>query len=105
MESTGRHTDKRITEHRKDVRLAQTDSSAMAEHVWKMGHSPNWDEVTCVDNDQHWFTRRIKEAIQIRLHPSNFNRDSSIEIPGMWAHTVKQHAARMGAPANGHTPP
>ena len=28
--------------------------------------------------DPHWYTRRIKEAIHIRLHPNNINRDSEI---------------------------
>ena len=29
----------------------------------------------------HWYSRRVKKAIHIRLHPNNINRDSGIEIP------------------------
>ena len=28
--------------------------------------------------------RRVKEAVHIRLHPNNINRDSGIEIPEVW---------------------
>ena len=101
---TGRSIGEWVKEHCRDIRLARTDGLAVAEHVWKMGHSPNWDEVTCVDHDQYWFTRRIKEAIQTRLHPSNFNRDNGIEIPEAWDRMVKRHAAHVRATANGHPP-
>ena len=34
---------------------------------------------------------RVKEAIHIRLHPNNINRDSGIEIPEAWIPTIKKH--------------
>nr|XP_054775326.1 DNA topoisomerase 1-like [Lytechinus pictus] len=34
-----------MKEHRRDVRLRRTDSSAVAEHAWDSDHPPNWDEV------------------------------------------------------------
>ena len=46
----------------------------------KTGHYPLWDEAP-IDRDSHWYTRMVKEAIPIRLHPNNINRDSGIEIP------------------------
>ncbi|KAL9979688.1 hypothetical protein ACROYT_G017388 [Oculina patagonica] len=36
----------------------------------------------------------VKEAIQIRLHPNNINRDSGIEIPEAWMPTIKKHNTR-----------
>ena len=44
-----------------------------------------------IDRDPHWHTRRVKEAIRIRLHPDNINRDSRIEIPEAWMPTIKKH--------------
>ena len=38
--------------------------------------------------------RRVKEAIHIRLHPNNINRDSGIEIPEAWMPTIKKHNNR-----------
>ena len=36
----------------------------------------------------------VKEAIHIRLHPNNINRDSRIEIPEAWMPTIKKHNNR-----------
>ena len=46
------------------------------------------NEVKFIDRDPHYYTRRVKEAIQIRLHPDNINRDSGIEIPEAWMPTI-----------------
>ena len=43
----------------------------------------------------HWYTRRVKEAIHIRLHPNNTNRDGGINIPEAWIPTIKQHNNRF----------
>ena len=53
-----------------------------------------WNEVKFNDRDPHWYTRRVKEAIHIRLHPNNINRDNGIDIPEAWILTVKQHNRR-----------
>ena len=53
-----------------------------------------WDEVKFIDRDPHWYTRRVKEAIHIRLHPNNINRDSGIEISEAWMPTIKKHNKR-----------
>ena len=37
---------------------------------------------------------KVKEAIHIRLHPDNINRDSGIEIPGAWMPTIKKYNNR-----------
>ena len=53
-----------------------------------------WDEVKFVDRDPHWYTRMVKEAIHIRLHPDNINWDSGNEIPEAWMPTMKKHNNR-----------
>ena len=35
-----------------------------------------------------------KEAIQIRLHSHNINRDNGIEIPEAWMPTIRKHNSR-----------
>ena len=47
-----------------------------------------------IDRDPCYYTRRVKEAIHIRLHPSNINRDSGIEIPEAWMPMIKKHNNR-----------
>ena len=51
-----------------------------SEHANNTGHNPLWNEVKFIDRDPHWYTRRVKEVIHLRLHPNNVNRDSVIEI-------------------------
>ena len=80
----------RIKEHDRDIRLVRTQTSAVYEHTHETGQYPIWNEVKFIDRD-HWYTRRVKEAIHIRLHPNNINRDSGIEIPEAWMPTIKKH--------------
>ena len=88
---TGKSMHERIKEHDRDIRLARTQTSAVSEHAHKTGHYPLWNEVKFIDRDPHMYTRRVKEAIHIRLHPDNINRDSGIEIPEAWMPTIKKH--------------
>ena len=78
---TGRCVHERIREHDRDIRLSRTQASAVSEHANKTGHYLLWDEVKFTYRDSHWYYRRVKEAVHIRLHPNNINRDSGIEIP------------------------
>ena len=91
---TGRAMQDRIKEHDRDIRLARTQTSAVSEHANETGHLPVWKEVKFIDRDPHWYTRRVREAIHVRLHPNNTNRDSGIEIPEAWILTNKKHNSR-----------
>ena len=44
--------------------------------------------------DPYYYTRRVKEAIHISLHPNNINRVSGIEILEAWMPTIKKHNNR-----------
>ena len=66
----------RIKEHDREIRLSHTQTSTVSEHANETGHLLVWKEVKFVDRDPHWYTRSVKEAIHIRLHPNNINRDS-----------------------------
>ncbi len=84
-----------IKEHDGDIRLALTQTSAVSEHANETGHIPLWNQVKFIDRDTQWYTHcRVKEAIQIRLHPNNIRRDSGIEIPEAWVATIKKHNSR-----------
>ena len=89
---SGRCTHEWIKEKDKDIRLSWTQKTlAVSEHANKTRCYPLWDEVKFIDQDHHWYSRQVKEAIHIRLHPKNINRDSGIEIPEAWMATVRQH--------------
>ena len=78
----------RIKEH--DMQFAGTQTSGVSEHANETGHIPIWSKIKFIDRDPYWYTRRVKEAIHIRLHPNNINRDSGIDIPEAWIPTIKQ---------------
>ena len=86
----------RIKEHDRDIRLAHTQTSAVSEHANETEHLPLWNQVKFIDRDPHRYTRRVKEAIQIRLHSNNINRDRGIEIPDAWIPTctIRKHNSR-----------
>jgi len=86
----GRAMQERIKEHDRDIRLACTQTSAVSEHTNETGHLAIWKEVKFIDRDPHWYTRRVKEAIHIRLHPKTISRDSGIEVPEAWIPTIKK---------------
>ena len=86
---TGRAMQDRIKEHDRDIQ-----TSAVSEHANETGHPPLWNQVKFIDRDPHRYTRRVKEAIQIRLHSNNINRDSGIEIPEAWIPTIRKHNSR-----------
>ena len=100
---TGRAMQDRINEHDRDIRLAHTQTSAVSEHANEMGHLPIWKEVKFIGRDPHWYTRSVKEAIHIRLHPNNFNRDSGIEIPEAWIPMIRKHNSPSTTKCEGTT--
>ena len=65
--------------------------SAAAEHAHQTAHYMNWKNVKCVESDQHWYSRRVKEDIQNQLHPNNLSMDSGIEISKAWLPNVRKH--------------
>ena len=81
---TGRPMQERIKEHDRDIRLVRTQNSAVSEHANETGHKPLWNKFKFIDRDNHWYTWKVKEAIHIRLHPNNINKDNGIEIPEAW---------------------
>ena len=53
-----------------------------------------WIEVKFIDREKHWYTRKVKEAIHIRLNPNNINRDNRAEIPKAWIPTIRKHQSQ-----------
>ena len=71
--------------------FARTQASAVSKHADETGHISIWSKVKFIDREPQWYTRRVKEAIHIILHPNNINRDSGVDIPEPWIPTIKQH--------------
>ena len=53
---------------------------ALSQHVQQSYHDIDWDSTTIIDTAQHYFHRKILEAINIRRHNPRINRDGGIEL-------------------------
>ena len=55
------------------------------------GHKPLSKEVKFIDRDNHWYTRKVKEAIHIRLNPNNINRATEPKYRKRGCRQSKKH--------------
>lgn len=69
-------------------------TSAVSGHAHNTRHRPLWIKVKFIDSDAHFYTRRVKKVIPIRLHTHNINSDSGIEIPEGWMLAIEKHDSR-----------
>ena len=67
----------RLKEHRRNSNQDSSTpaTSAVAEHMRETAHHIEWDQVKILDRDSRWYERGVREAIAIRKHPRNLNRD------------------------------
>ena len=72
---TGRRLSQRLDEHRRAVRQADFNSSALAEHAWTCDHPVDWSNVKVLSNPRDYTTRMLEEAVFIRQTRDTLNRD------------------------------
>ena len=98
---TGRTISTRIKEHERHIRLAKQSSSvgekqrhlnqsACAEHGNEFQHHIQIDTVRILCRDDKKFTRKVREAIEIKKQPNNFNRDDSFQLDRAWGTVLQQ---------------
>jgi hypothetical protein len=80
----GRIMEARCKEHMRHIRLGQPEESAVAEHRFDSGHNIDFSSLSILNKASGFMDRIIKEAIEIRLHPKNFNRDSGFTLSCAW---------------------
>ena len=82
----------------RDIGLARLiQNAADSKHAYATGHKPLWKENKFIDSDNHWYTRKVKEAIHIRLHANSINMNNGIEIPEAWMPIIKKHQKKHAA--------
>ncbi|KDR18577.1 hypothetical protein L798_06557 [Zootermopsis nevadensis] len=92
-----------------DILLGQPDNSTTAEHRSDTGHSINFKRIFNLDKATRYVGHVIKEAIEIRLHPKNFNGDGcftlSVLVPsGQHTQTIQRHQSGRKAKLSQHLP-
>ena len=80
IDKNGRSMQERIREHDRNIRLTRTQNFAISELAHNTSHRPLLNEIKFIDRDPHFYTRKVKETIRIRLHLNNINRDSEAKL-------------------------
>ena len=76
---TGRMVSERISEHKRDLWMQYFDKSAVA-HAVENNHHISFDEARLIDRATNYWDLIRREALEIKLQPNNFNRDSGLHI-------------------------
>ena len=75
---TARLLETRIKEH------LSRNSSAVNEHCKVMGHSVDSSKIKVLATENNTFKRRIREAIEIKLHKTSLNRENGFELASIY---------------------
>ena len=73
---TGRRLCQHVTEHKRAVKQADFNSSALSEHVWSAGHPVDWENVSVLSNCPDYHYRLVCESFLIRSTAHTLNRDT-----------------------------
>ncbi|XP_076396721.1 uncharacterized protein LOC143265924 [Megachile rotundata] len=83
---TGRSVNTRLKEHERCARLGYIQS-AVAEHQITTGHKILFEKTEVLAKTSAYLPRKHREAIEIRKHPNNINRETGYHINPIW-HTL-----------------
>ena len=66
-------------ETREKLSTSEQHKSAITDHVAQENHLIDWEGAKIIDRDSNSFTRKVREAIQIRKRGTNaLNRDDGL---------------------------
>jgi hypothetical protein len=71
-------------EHMRYICLGQPEKFAVVEHIFETGHNIDFSSTSIQDKVTGYMDSMIKEAVEIRLHPRNFNRDGGFTVSQSW---------------------
>jgi hypothetical protein len=95
---TGRSTEARCKEHVRHIRLEQPEEFAVAKHRINSGHRIAFSCTSVLDKAAGYMGGLVKEATEIRLNFSNFNRDGGFILSGAWCPVINMLRYQKAGP-------
>ena len=91
--TTKRSINTRISEHKRCCRLGQNEKSAVAEHTLSDGdHKILFSETSLLSNNNHYYSRMSREAIEIFKNTNNFNKKEELTtLNRIWKPILSSH--------------
>jgi hypothetical protein len=77
---TGRTIETRCKEHMRHIHPGHPDKSAVAEHSIEAGHNIDFNNIMILEKVTVYMDHLVKEAVEIHLHPNNFNTDGGFTL-------------------------
>jgi len=74
------------------------NSKVRAEHLITTSHCINFDDTIKLGTATKYMDCLVKEAIEIWLHPDNFNRDDRFNLSHTWCPIIKMLQLPRSAP-------
>ena len=96
IEQTGRRFSQHLAEHKRTVKSADFNSSALADHAWSASHPIAWENTRTLSNHTDIHSRLIEEAILIRKTVHTLNRDTG-SLPSVYDNRADARCHRTQA--------
>ena len=86
-----------LKEHQAACRRREMEKSAIAEHTWTKKHSPDWDNISIIDQARNNTTLLVKEALHISLARQHtlLNRDQGTAISNCWRLLLRRASQQL----------
>ncbi|KAK8762142.1 hypothetical protein V5799_026589 [Amblyomma americanum] len=85
--------ERRLNEHKNDVKKKKACSNALAEHVENTKHDIAWEEAAIIGREKNWMSRQYLESLFIQTTDQTLNRNIG-NLPPSYARCLRRLAQR-----------